>query len=223
MVTGTTSPFSSTESIDLNSPAALEVGFATFLESLFEIKGVSTIQKALLCQAAEHEYCNVLCGIKDQFISSCGRKDCALLIDCRINKPTAVAFHDLNVVIVECNSNVKHELNGGEYKERVLQCQTAVKALQTHGHPGMMHLRDASYAEAGKLMLESHESLRDDYEVSTPELNRLVETARGCEDVFSADMTGDFDHCIVALAQQQHAQNFMATLDSSARQPKPKN
>ncbi|KAE8996240.1 hypothetical protein PR002_g19378 [Phytophthora rubi] len=72
-------------------------------------------------------------------------------------------------------------------------------------------------------MLESHESLRDDYEVSTPELNRLVETARGCEDVFSADMTGDFDHCIVALAQQQHAQNFMATLDSSARQPKPKN
>ncbi|KAE9057943.1 hypothetical protein PF007_g31476, partial [Phytophthora fragariae] len=76
-------------SIDLSR---LKVGFATFLESLFEIKGVSAIQKALLCQEAEHEYCNVLCGIVDQFISSCGRKDCALLIDCRTNEPTAVAF-----------------------------------------------------------------------------------------------------------------------------------
>ncbi|KAE9313124.1 hypothetical protein PF008_g19813 [Phytophthora fragariae] len=43
---------------------------STFLVSLFEIKGVLA---ALLCQAAEHEYCNVLCGIKDRFISSCGR------------------------------------------------------------------------------------------------------------------------------------------------------
>ncbi|KAE8885966.1 hypothetical protein PF003_g30194 [Phytophthora fragariae] len=199
-------------SIDLSR---LKVGFATFLESLFEIKGVSAIQKALLCQEAEHEYCNVLCGIVDQFISS-----------------------------VECNSNVKHDLNGGEYKERVLQCQAAVKALQTHGHPGMMHLRDASvpdldseectvaavdhnrarqYAEAGKLMFVSHDSLRDDYEVSTPELNRLVETARGCEGVFGAVMTDDFGHCIVVLVQQQHAQKLMVTLNSSTRRPKAKN
>ncbi|KAF1793784.1 Ribosomal protein S5 domain 2-type fold [Phytophthora cactorum] len=240
----------------LSSSAALEVGFATFLESLFEIKGVSAIQKALLCQAAEHEYCNVPCGIMDQFISSCGKKDCALLIDCRTKEPTPVAFQDPDVVIVVCNSNVKHELNGGEYKERVMQCQAAVKTLQTHGHPQMTHLRDATvseldavrqalgdevvyrrarhvitedertvaavehirarqYVEAGKLMFESHESLRDDYEVSTPELDYLVETARGCEGVFGARMTGGgFGGCIVALVQQQHAQKLMDTLDA---------
>ncbi|KAE8911351.1 hypothetical protein PF003_g4879 [Phytophthora fragariae] len=92
-----------------------------------------------------------------------------------------------------------------------------------------MLLRDASvpdldsYAEAGKLMFVSHDSLRDDYEVSTPELNRLVETARGCEGVFGAVMTDDFGHCIVALVQQQHAQKLMVTLDSSARRLKAKN
>uniref|UniRef100_H3H6H4 Galactokinase n=2 Tax=Phytophthora ramorum TaxID=164328 RepID=H3H6H4_PHYRM len=240
----------------LSSSAALEVSFATFLESLFEIEGVSAIQKALLCQAAEHEYCNVPCGIMDQFISSCGKKDCALLIDCRTKEPTAVAFQDPDVVIVVCNSNVKHELNGGEYKERVQQCQAAVKALQTHGHSHMTHLRDATvpeldsvrealgddvvyrrarhvitedertvaavdlirarqYAEAGKLMFESHESLRDDYEVSTPELDHLVQTARGCEGVFGARMTGGgFGGCIVALVQQEHAQKLMQTLDA---------
>ncbi|POM80085.1 Galactokinase, partial [Phytophthora palmivora] len=206
--------------------------------------------------AAEHEYCNVPCGIMDQFISSCGKKDCALLIDCRTKEPTPVAFQDPDVVIVVCNSNVKHELNGGEYKERVMQCQAAVKALQTHGHPDVTHLRDATvpaldsvqkalgdeavyrrarhvitedertvaavehirarqYAEAGKLMFESHESLRDDYEVSTPELDYLVETARGCEGVFGARMTGGgFGGCIVALVQQQHAQKLMDTLDA---------
>ncbi|EEY62248.1 galactokinase, putative [Phytophthora infestans T30-4] len=239
----------------LSSSAALEVGFASFLESLFEISEVSAIQKALLCQAAEHEYCNVPCGIMDQFISSCGRKDCALLIDCRTKEPTHVAFRDPDVVIVVCNSNVKHELNGGEYKERVTQCQAAVKTLQTHGHPQMTHLRDATmaeldavhealgdevvyrrarhvitenkrtaaavehirarqYAEVGQLMYQSHESLRDDYEVSTPELDYLVETARGCEGVFGARMTGaGFGGCIIALVHQQHAQRLMDTLD----------
>ncbi|KAF4315376.1 hypothetical protein G195_010837 [Phytophthora kernoviae 00238/432] len=239
----------------LSSSAALEVSFATFLESLFEFKGISPIQKALLCQAAEHEYCNVPCGIMDQFISSCGKKDCALLIDCRTKEPTPVAFQDPDVVIVVSNSNVKHELNGGEYKERVTQCQAAVKALQSK-NPQMTHLRDATvseldsvrealgdevvyrrarhvitedertvaavdfirarkYAEAGKLMFESHESLRDDYEVSTPELDYLVEAARGCEGVFGARMTGGgFGGCIVALVQQQHAQKLMETLDT---------
>ncbi|KAE8961610.1 hypothetical protein PR002_g29844 [Phytophthora rubi] len=67
----------------------------------------------------------------DLFISSCGRKDCALLIDCRTKEPTSVAFQGPDVVIVVCNSYVKHDLNGSECKEHVLQCQAVVKALQT--------------------------------------------------------------------------------------------
>ncbi|RLN66865.1 hypothetical protein BBJ28_00003282, partial [Nothophytophthora sp. Chile5] len=75
-------------------------------------------------------------------------------------------------------------------------------------------IRAQKYAEAGKLMFESHASLQLDYEVSTPELDYLVETARGCEGVFGARMTGGgFGGCIVALVQQEHAQTLMQTLD----------
>jgi galactokinase len=52
----------------------------------------------------------------------------------------------------------------------------------------------------GRLMLESHASLRDDYEVSTPELDALVErlVAAGA---FGARLTGaGFGGCVVALA-----------------------
>jgi galactokinase len=42
----------------------------------------------------------------------------------------------------------------------------------------------------GELMNASHASLRDDYEVSCPELDLLVEIARECEGVYGARMTG---------------------------------
>jgi galactokinase len=58
------------------------------------------------------------------------------------------------------------------------------------------------YDEAGQLMLQSHASLRDDYEVSCPELDFLVEQAMEVKGVYGARMTGGgFGGCIVALAQ----------------------
>ena len=41
------------------------------------------IKMALIGQAAEHNYCNVKCGIMDQFASSMGRKNCAIFLDCK--------------------------------------------------------------------------------------------------------------------------------------------
>jgi galactokinase len=53
----------------------------------------------------------------------------------------------------------------------------------------------------GKLMDASHDSLRDDYEVSGPELDTLVELARGVDGVYGARLTGaGFGGCAVALA-----------------------
>jgi galactokinase len=58
------------------------------------------------------------------------------------------------------------------------------------------------YEEVGELMLESHDSLRHDYEVSVPELDHLVEHAMHVKGVYGARMTGGgFGGCIVALAQ----------------------
>lgn len=56
------------------------------------------------------------------------------------------------------------------------------------------------YAAAGQLMYGSHASLRDDYAVSCPELDVLVEIARTVPGVYGARMTGGgFGGCIVAM------------------------
>ena len=58
------------------------------------------------------------------------------------------------------------------------------------------------YEVAGQLMVESHNSLRDDYEVSIPELDFLASEAMKVKGVYGARMTGGgFGGCIVALAQ----------------------
>lgn len=62
---------------------------------------------------------------------------------------------------------------------------------------------------AGRLMFESHRSLRDDYEVSCPELDSLVEIASGVAGVYGARMTGGgFGGCTVNLLDRGAFENF---------------
>ncbi|XP_028989039.1 galactokinase [Betta splendens] len=65
-------------------------------------------------------------------------------------------------------------------------------------------LKRAAYEEFGKLMVESHNSLRDLYEVSCKELDELVAAAMEVEGVFGSRMTGGgFGGCTVTLLQAQ--------------------
>ena len=62
----------------------------------------------------------------------------------------------------------------------------------------------------GPLLLASHASLRADYEVSTPELDTLVEVLVECG-AAGARLTGaGFGGCVVALAQRNHADDVLA-------------
>jgi galactokinase len=61
----------------------------------------------------------------------------------------------------------------------------------------------------GGLMNQSHESLRDDYEVSCKELDTLVDLARRHPGVLGARMTGaGFGGCTVNLVRAEAAENF---------------
>jgi galactokinase len=61
----------------------------------------------------------------------------------------------------------------------------------------------------GELMNQSHESLRDDYEVSSKELDQLVELARRQPGVLGARMTGaGFGGCTVNLVRADAAADF---------------
>jgi galactokinase len=65
-------------------------------------------------------------------------------------------------------------------------------------------LGSGDLARFGALMVESHASLRDDYEVSTPEMDAAVEAALEIPGVYGARLTGGgFGGCIVILASNE--------------------
>jgi galactokinase len=67
-------------------------------------------------------------------------------------------------------------------------------------------LRSGDLERAGDLFVASHRSLRDDFEVSVPDVDRLVEIAMGVRGVFGARMTGGgFGGAVVALARKEDA------------------
>jgi galactokinase len=70
-------------------------------------------------------------------------------------------------------------------------------------------LESRNFAECGRLMNASHESLRDDYNVSCTELDLMVQLARGVPGVYGARMTGGgFGGCVVALVEAEEAAHF---------------
>lgn len=70
-------------------------------------------------------------------------------------------------------------------------------------------LSQGNIAEFGRLMSESHRSLRDDYEVSCRELDLLVECAMSQPDVLGARMTGGgFGGCTVNLVREDRVESF---------------
>jgi len=67
-------------------------------------------------------------------------------------------------------------------------------------------LRAGNLSEFGKLMYDSHLSLRRDYEVSCPELDHLVDICAEAEGVYGARMTGaGFGGCVICLVRRECA------------------
>jgi galactokinase len=196
------------------------------------------VEKALLCQKAEHDYAGMPCGIMDQFISVMGKENHLLLLDCRSRKPELVPMTDSSKALLIINTNVKHELTGGEYAKRRAQCEQAAKTLGVpslrDADAGMLErarskmddvvyrrgrhvigeiertphaaegVRASNWPTVGQLMYASHTSLRDDYEVSCPELDAVVEIAESIGTkggVIGCRMTGGgFGGCAAVLA-----------------------
>ncbi len=77
-------------------------------------------------------------------------------------------------------------------------------------------LGERNYEEFGRLMNASHDSLRDDYEVSCEELNIMVEAAREQDGCLGARMTGaGFGGCTVNLVRREDAAQFTETIADS--------
>jgi galactokinase len=79
-------------------------------------------------------------------------------------------------------------------------------------------LADGNLRKVGKLMRESHDSLRDLYEVSCRELDVMVESAGGLPGYIGGRMTGGgFGGCTVNLVSEESAQDFANQIASRYR------
>jgi galactokinase len=238
----------------LSSSAAIEVATATLAEAITGTH-LEPVEKALLCQNAEHEFAGVPCGIMDQFASVMCRHDHLMLLDCQSRAIEHIPMTDSSVTVMIANTNVKHELSGGEYAERRSQCESAARKLGVpslrsatldglnkasknltsselcrarHAIGEIARTADAAAAvkagdwpKVGQLMYASHESLRDDYEVSCVELDLLVELARGIGPgggVIGSRMTGGgFGGCTVSLVETNCVNDIAQELAKSYR------
>ncbi|KAA1259399.1 Galactokinase [Rubripirellula obstinata] len=235
----------------LSSSAALEVATATLVEAITG-KSIGKAEKALICQQAEHKFAGVPCGIMDQFSSVFGKPNELMLLDCQSQQIEPVPFQTDEITVLITNSNVKHELTGGEYAERRSGCDSAkaklgcdswrdmtIEELESkkaslseseyrlarHVVTEISRTTDAAnafangdYDQVGQLMYASHDSLRDDFEVSCDELDILVEIARAIGNeggVIGSRMTGGgFGGCTVTLVKTDHLQSVTSTIQS---------
>jgi galactokinase len=93
--------------------------------------------------------------------------------------------------------------------QRVLQAATALQSGNAEGFGELF----------GSLMYRSHESLRDDYHVSIPELDLLVHLASSSPGVYGARMTGGgFGGCTVNLISSDAAETFKTNIARSYQQ-----
>jgi galactokinase len=195
----------------LGSSGAFEVVVALALcdAAGFELE---PLELALACQRAEQRAVGVPSGILDQAASLLGREGAALLLDCGSLEHRWVPVPD-DVAIVVLDSGERHSHETSGYGDRRAELEAGEPRRVRHVETENARVRETvaalerGDAEAlGPIFAASHASLRDDYEVSTPTLDALVDAALRAG-AFAARMTGGgFGGCVVALADPGRAE-----------------
>ena len=208
----------------LSSSAALEVATALAL-------GCTDAPAVLAsrCQRAEHAATGLPSGILDQLTATSGVAGHSLIMDCHTLTVQPVPLPDDAQVVVRFVA--QRRLVGSPYAERVAQCAAAeavIGPLRTANTANLDTIDDPvvrrrarhvitenervrEFASAlaagdlrlaGQIMRAGHISLRDDYDTSTPTMDRAVDELCSLPGVHGARMTGGgFGGCVVALTE----------------------
>jgi galactokinase len=212
----------------LSSSSALSVALTLALADAGGLV-LDRIETAVAALDAEVRATGVPGGLMDQITALFGVHDRALLIDCRdLHIEPLPLPESLGVVVV--HSGIARTLATSAYAERRASCEIAAERLRLHSlrdaslgqvvddrrarHVVTENARVLAFAEAlrigddaalGPLMLASHASLRDDFEVSTPELDVLVDALVEAG-ALGARLTGaGFGGCVVGLVERTRA------------------
>jgi len=232
----------------LSSSASIELVTAVALDDLYGL-GYNRVELVKIGRAAENHFVGVNCGIMDQFAVGMGKKDHAIYLNCDTLDYELVPMDLKGYKLVIANTNKSRGLADSKYNERVAECQSAIKALQSakkiqylaeltgEEFAGYQHLisdetvmrrarhavlenertslavqtlKDGNLIKFGELMNASHDSLRDDYEVTGIELDTLVEESRKIPGVIGSRMTGaGFGGCTVSLVTDEAVETMI--------------
>jgi galactokinase len=209
----------------LSSSAAISVAVAMAANDIAEA-GLATIDIARICQQAESEVVGLPCGLLDQLAVLDGKAGAAVLVDFSSLETRQVPLAAGPLVVI--NTGVKHAEAAKAYADRRRACERAARQLglpslrratlaQVENELTGELLKRARHVvtenqrvvEAarrlgdspalGDLLVASHISLRDDYEVSCPELDLAVEIALS-SGACGARLTGaGFGGCVISL------------------------
>ena len=213
----------------LSSSAALEVGVATALRHLNDLD-LREVDIAKIGQRTENEFAGVNSGIMDQMASVHGRAGHALFLDCRSLESQQIPLKGATFLV--CDTRTKHSLAESEYNARRLECEQAAMALKKASlrdarieeigalpsplkerarhvigenarvKDTVAALRSEDLESVGRLVNESHASLRIDFEVSCRKLDLMAEICRSQPEVLGSRMMGGgFGGCTISICQ----------------------
>jgi galactokinase len=198
----------------LGSSAAFEVAVGLALCAAAKLE-LPPVELAVVCQRAELNATGVPCGILDQAGSLLPRAGHALLLDCGslehrdVRLPEGLAF-----LVVD--SGERRDLESTAYGDRRRELEAGVPARVRHVESENARVRAAVDAleggdvEAlGPIFAESQRSLREDYDVSTPGVDRLVELALRAGAVGARLTGGGFGGSIVVATETERAEMIL--------------
>ena len=191
----------------LSSSAALTVALALALcrAASFEVE---PLELARLAQESELVAAGVPVGPMDPACILLALRGHALLLDCGTGEYRHVRLPSrLSLVVVD--SGVRHDLEQSGYAQRRREVERGDPRRLRHIVSENDRVRlvaaaleSGDFDALGTLFREGHESLRDDFEVSTPELDLLVDLAYE-HGALAARMTGaGFGGAIITLAER---------------------
>jgi galactokinase len=211
----------------LSSSAALCVALVLALCGAADAEPPPPVELARLCSRIENEYAGAATGLLDQLASLLGQQGRAIRIDMRTFESRPVDLRLGGHVLAVLESGARRTLAASRYNERREECRRAADLLGVSslrdardgsGLPEPLGRRvrhviteneraDAAVAalEAGDpaalgwLLDASHSSLRDDFEVSVPEVERAVAACHDAGALGARIMGGGFGGSVLAL------------------------
>jgi galactokinase len=176
------------------------------------------------------QYASLLCAAGSALLLDCRSLEAEIV---------PLDLDEAGLSLLVCDTRVERGLADTGYEDRRKTCESAARALgvrelrdaeeedlnrlegdelrrarhivreNTRVLEAVRALRESDFSAFGRLMYDSHLSMRDDFEISTPELDAFVETARE-DGALGARLTGaGFGGCAIALVAEAEADTLV--------------